>query len=114
MSTSESIDKVTGKMVTTIDGFSPASFARVTSVTEDGALGSAMEVAMKYGDNTRTLKLMDVREADRLVDALLEHVAARAGRLDPAITIGEIEARRNKLREDRKLQQATGNSPGES
>ncbi len=87
-----------GVLVTESKRANPQRGVKVTSKTRDAEFSEAfVDVSYTYGSGHGSLALL-FDDIDLMIDVLLEHQAAREGRLEQATTIAEAEARRDKFR----------------
>lgn len=99
MGTNLILQPTDGKLVTEVAASSPVRKVRVSSDTKDAEFKSDfIELSYSYGARSEHLGMSFV-DIDMVVDALLEHQAARKGRIEQAITIEEGQRRREKLRQ---------------
>ena len=101
MSTDLQLQPTEGKLITQLSGVAPYRQVKITSQTRDEQFSSIF-VGVNYsyaggGIDTIEIAFTDI---DMVVDALLEHQAAREGRLENAPTIGEAEVQRARLRRE--------------
>jgi len=101
MSTNLKLQPIIGMLVTRLDGVAPAREVVVTSATKDEAFSSdCIQVAHTYAHGKTGTITIPFDDIDMVVDALLEHQAAREGHQDDAILVGEVEVWRAKLRRE--------------
>ena len=99
MSTGLHLEPTEGKLITKSTGTSPVRDVRVVSHTKNSSFSSSfIDLQYYYGGGSLAQLSISFDDIDMVVDALLEHQAARQGRLEKAVTIGEGEARREKYR----------------
>lgn len=99
MGTDLHLQPTEGKLITRGSGVNPVREVRVVSATKDTKFSSTfVDLHYAYGGGSGGQLSISFDDIDMVIDALLEHQAARAGRLEKAITIGEAEKRREKFR----------------
>jgi len=99
MSTELSLEPTVGKLVTKMSAVSPVRSVKVTSQTKNESFPSSfIDVQYAYGGGNPGVLGISFEDIDMVIDALLEHQAARQGRLDEPITIGEAAEKREELR----------------
>lgn len=99
MGTDLHLQPTEGKLITNKSATNPVRGVRVVSATKDTEFSSSfIDLHYAYGGGSGGTLGISFDDIDMVVDALLEHQAARKGRLEQALTIGEAEKRRLKYR----------------
>lgn len=100
MGTDLHLQPTEGKLVTKSKASNPIRAVEVVSKTKDKDFsGYFVQLAYSYGTHDcRAFLDISFNDIDMVVDALLEHQAARKGRLLQGVTIGEVEERHAKYR----------------
>ncbi|WNN94115.1 hypothetical protein SEA_FREGLEY_90 [Microbacterium phage Fregley] len=99
MSTNLRLQPTVGALITEISGSNPIRQAKVISETKDAEFHTSfVKLRYSYGGGGSGEVTISFDDIDMVVDALLEHQAARKGRLEEAATIGEVKKRREKYR----------------
>lgn len=99
MGTNLILQPTDGRLVTEMQAPNPVRKVRVASETRDADFSSIfIDLHYAYGGGGDHVRIA-FDDIDMVVDALLEHQAARTRRLEQAVTIGEGQRRREKLRQ---------------
>ncbi|QJD53311.1 hypothetical protein SEA_TEMPO_90 [Microbacterium phage Tempo] len=99
MSTNLHLQPTVGALITETTDSNPIRKVKVTSETRDADFHSSfVKLHYAYGGGGTESMQVSFDDIDMVVDALLEHQAARKGRLEEAATIGEVKKRREKYR----------------